>query len=104
MAKKTNPVHPGRIIRMEFMEPYGVTNYAIAKASGLSEAHVGRIVRGLSGITADVALRLEKLFGPSAQSWLNLQIHYDLQMAEAKSGSKIAKTVKRIKLRAMETA
>lgn len=101
---KIKPVHPGSILKTEFMQPLGLTNYALAKASGISEAHVGRIVRGLSGLSAEVALRLEGVFGVDAQTWINLQTQYDLEKAMNKSGKTIARTVKRIDTQGMGAA
>ncbi|MBI3419221.1 MAG: HigA family addiction module antidote protein [Proteobacteria bacterium] len=99
---KIKPVHPGSIIKTEFMKPLGLSNYALAKASGISEAHIGRIIRGLSGLTAEVALRLEGVFGVDAQTWINLQTLYDLEVATHKSGKHIARTVKRIDRKGVE--
>jgi antitoxin HigA-1 len=95
---KTNPVHPGRIIRMEFMEPYGITNYRLAKASGLSETMIGRLVNGHASVTVNIAVRLEGVFGVDAQTWLNMQNNYDLLMLEANGGAKIAKGLERLEL------
>lgn len=101
---KINPIHPGRVLRLEFMEPMKLTNYALAKAIAISQAHIGRIINGKNPITVDIALRLEMALGMSAQTWLNMQNTYDLLTAKAKSGSAIAKMVKRIRRREMEMA
>lgn len=77
---KAFAVHPGEILKTEFMEPLGVSAYALAKAlhfPGLYE-----IVRGDRAISADTAIRLGKYFGLPAQFWLNLQNDYDLRIAE----------------------
>src|SRR5436853_26980 len=82
MAKrKIKPVHPGRILREEFMEPAGVSRYRLAQATGLSQVQVGNIIRGKRSISAETALRLERALGMSAQTWMNLQILYDLEKA-----------------------
>lgn len=76
------PMHPGRFLELEFLEPFGITPYALAKAIGVDPPRVYKIVAGERGITADTALRLGRYFGTSAQYWLNLQTHYDLEVAE----------------------
>lgn len=96
MAKKINPAHPGQVLKNQFMVPYGLSNYRLAKAMDLSETHVGRIVNGKAAITADVAMRLQIIFGMGAQTWLNMQNTYDLLMLEAES--RIPKTVKKLTL------
>lgn len=99
MKRKPKPVHPGRILREEFMEPAGVSQYRLAQATGLSQVQVGNIVRGKRGISAETALRLERALGMSAQTWMNLQILYDLEKAAIESGSEIRKTTERLSLR-----
>jgi addiction module HigA family antidote len=83
------PMHPGRFLELEFLEPLGITPYALAKAIGVDPPRVYKIVAGERGITADTALRLARYFGTSAQYWLNLQTHYDLEIAEDEVGAEI---------------
>lgn len=78
---KTLATHPGEIIKIEFMEPMGITAYELAKA--LHSPGVYEIVRGKRSISADVALRLGKYFGMTPQFWMNLQADYDLRLAAA---------------------
>lgn len=100
MAKrKIKPVHPGRVLLQEFMEPAGISQYRLAQATGLSQMQVGNIIRGKRGISAETALRLERALGMSAQTWLNLQNLYDLEKATVESGSQIKKTTERLNLR-----
>ncbi len=73
MKRKIKPVHPGRILREEFMEPARISQYRLAQATGLSQVQVGNIIRGKRSITAETALRLERALGMSAQTWMNLQ-------------------------------
>jgi len=82
MAKprKIFAVHPGEILKTEFMEPMGVSAYALAKA--LNFLGIYEVVRGDRAISADTAVRLGKYFGLPAQFWLNLQNDYDLRIAE----------------------
>jgi addiction module HigA family antidote len=100
MKRKIKPVHPGRILREEFMEPAGVSQYRWARATGLSEVQVGNIIRGKRGISAETALRLERALGMSAQTWMNLQTLYDLEKAMLDAGREIKATTERLNLRA----
>jgi len=80
MARRNFAVHPGEILRTEFMEPMGLSAYALAKA--LSFPGIYEVVREERAISADTAIRLGKYFGLPAQFWLNLQNDYDLRVAE----------------------
>lgn len=82
MATKLPPVHPGEVLREEFMVPFGLSSTALAKAIGVTPARVNDIVRERRGITADTALRLARYFGTDAQSWMNLQKNYELETAQ----------------------
>ena len=87
---RLKPVHPGEILRHEFMEPLGLSSNALAKATGVTPARINEIVRGRRGITAETALRLGRYFGTDAQSWMNLQHRYELEVAEQEMGREIA--------------
>jgi addiction module HigA family antidote len=78
-------IHPGEILRLEFIEPLGITPERLSKDIGISESEITQILFGKHSITADTALRLSKYFGNSAQFWLNLQTQYDLRQAEAEN-------------------
>jgi len=80
-SKKVFAVHPGEILRTEFIEPMGVSAYELAKA--LNFPGIYDVVRGDRAISADTAIRLGKYFGLPAQFWLNLQNDYDLRIAQA---------------------
>jgi addiction module HigA family antidote len=99
MKRKIKPVHPGRILREEFMEPARISQYRLAQATGLSQVQVGNIIRGKRGITAETALRLERALGLSAQTWMNLQTLYELEKASTEVGHRIKQTTARLKLR-----
>jgi addiction module HigA family antidote len=92
IIKTLPPMHPGEMLREEFLEPLGLTPYAVAKACGVPRTRIERIAREELGISADTALRLAKLFRTSAEFWLNLQTRYDMLTAERA----IAKDLKRI--------
>lgn len=76
------PIHPGEILREEYLEPMGISAHALAKALKVPPSRIGDIVLERRGVTPDSALRLARYFGGDAQSWLNLQIAYDLKLAE----------------------
>jgi antitoxin HigA-1 len=80
-TKKVFAVHPGEILKTEFMEPMGLSAYELAKS--LNFPGIYEVVRGDRSISADTAVRLGRYFGLPAQFWLNLQNDYDLRIAEA---------------------
>lgn len=81
MPKKLEPMHPGEVLREEFLVPLQMSAGALAKVCGLPRTRIERIATEQTGITADTALRLAKALGTTAQLWLNLQNDYDLQIA-----------------------
>jgi antitoxin HigA-1 len=87
------PLHPGEVLREEFLNPLGLSSYAVAKACGVPRTRIERIAREEIGITADTALRLARFFGTSAELWLGLQTRYDLETTRAQ----VADAVERIK-------
>jgi addiction module HigA family antidote len=84
------PMHPGEMLREEFLKPLGLTPYRVAKACGVPRTRIERIAREELGITADTALRLAKFFGTTAGFWLNLQRRYDLEVAEKAIAKELA--------------
>jgi addiction module HigA family antidote len=81
MTREVKWPHPGEILMQEWLEPLGLSQYALAKAIDVPPRRINEIVKGMRGITADTALRLAVFFGTDAQSWLNLQSDYDLAQA-----------------------
>ena len=77
------PVHPGEVLLEEFIRPHGLTAGRVAARLKIARPRIEKLVRGRAPVTVDTALRLERLFGPSPQFWLNLQTRYDLEMAKA---------------------
>lgn len=75
------PIHPGEILMTEFLEPMGISQYRLAKDIGVTARRVNEIVLGRRAITADTALRLGLYFNMEAQFWMNLQSHYDMEVA-----------------------
>lgn len=76
------PVHPGEVLREEYMVPLNISAHALSKALGVTASRINEISHEKRGITADTALRLARYFGGDAQSWLNLQLLYELRKAE----------------------
>ena len=88
------PIHPGEILREEYMVPLGLSANALGRALGVTPARINEIARERRGITGDTALRLARYFGTDAQSWLNLQTAYELRVAEIEAGKAIERKVK----------
>ncbi|MDW3688291.1 HigA family addiction module antitoxin [Cupriavidus sp. CV2] len=84
------PVHPGEILREEFLAPLDMSANALAVALHVTAARINDIVRERRGITPDTAMRLARYFGGDAESWLNLQLAYDLKIAQREHGKEIA--------------
>lgn len=84
MSKMLPPVHPGEVLREEFMAPLGISINALARDLHVPVSRVSKIVNEERGITADTAMRAARYFGTSAEFWLNLQSRYDLQVAKSK--------------------
>ena len=80
--KKHQPIHPGEILREDFLLPLGLSEYRLAKDIGVPPRRINEIVKGRRGVTADTALRLSRYFPWPAEVWLNLQSHFDRQVAE----------------------
>jgi len=85
-SKKIFAIHPGEVLREEFMKPLGLSSYRVAKELHIPIPRVNEIVREQRSITADTALRLARYFGTSPQVWMNLQAEYDLRQAQKKAG------------------
>lgn len=80
-GRKLAPIHPGEVLVKDFIEAHGITRYRVAKAMGVPQRRVDEICAGDRAVSADTALRLERVFGMEAQIWLNLQARYDLETA-----------------------
>jgi antitoxin HigA-1 len=87
------PVHPGEVLREEFLTPLGMSVNALAKALGVPTPRINDVVRERRGVTPDTAMRLARYFGGDARSWLNLQTAYDLRVAELLSAKAIERSV-----------
>jgi len=80
--KKLKPIHPGEVLKEEFLKPYGISEYRLAKDISVPPRRINEITHGKRAVTADTALRLAKFFGNSAEFWLNLQTQYELAIEE----------------------
>ncbi len=91
MAKKLPPLHPGEVLREEFLLPLGLSAGALAKACGVPRTRIERIASEETAVTADTALRLGKALGTSAELWLNLQNEFDMRTARSQIGKELEK-------------
>jgi len=80
--KKHAPIHPGEVLREDFLLPLGLSEYRLAQDISVPPRRINEIVKGKRSVTADTALRLSRYFGWPAEVWLNLQSHYDRETAE----------------------
>lgn len=92
-SNKMRPIHPGEILREEYLAPLDMSANALATALRVPAPRINDIVRERRAITPDTALRLARYFGGDAQSWLNLQVAYELKLAEAKAGETIRRDI-----------
>ena len=81
--KKLKNVHPGEILKLDFLDPMNITPYALAKAIKVDQTRIGQLIRGTRSMSADTALRLGKFFNVSAEFWLNIQVRFDLEEQRA---------------------
>jgi len=88
------PIHPGEILREEFLRPLGITPEELAEDTGAPVSHINEIIDGKKPISADTALRLSRYFGMSERFWMNLQVHYDLEIVKDRTGDTIEREIK----------
>jgi addiction module HigA family antidote len=93
MAKKIKPVHPGEILREEFMVPFGLSMNKMAMDLRVPVTRIADIVNEKRGITADTALRFARYFNNTPSFWMNLQTRYDLEVAEDEIAAKVERDV-----------
>ena len=94
MDEILSPIHPGEVLMEDFMKPLGLSQYRLAKDIGVTPIRISQIVNGQRAITVDTAMRLARYFGTSAEVWLHLQVHYDLEVADKKLRKQIIREVK----------
>jgi addiction module HigA family antidote len=93
-TNKMRPIHPGEIIREEYLVPMKMSAHALALELRVPATRINDIVRERRAVTSDTALRLARYFGTTAQFWLNLQSAYDLKQAENETGKQIEREVR----------
>lgn len=93
MARQMKPMHPGEILMEEFLRPMGISQYRLAKDIGVQPTRINQIIKGHSGVSAAIALRLGRYFQMSARFWLNAQAHYDLEVARDQLGRRLQNEV-----------
>jgi len=87
------PIHPGEVLREDFLKPLGMSANALSKALRVAAPRINDVVRERRGISADTAIRLARYFGGDARSWLNLQTAYDLRVAEISNAKRIEREI-----------
>lgn len=92
-GRKLPPVHPGEILRDDFLIPLNISQYRLAKDISVPARRINEIVHGKRAITADTALRLARYFGSSGRLWLNLQARYDLEIEKDRLGRRLDREV-----------
>ncbi len=90
---KMRPIHPGEVLREEFLTPHSLSANALAQALRVATPRINDIVRERRGVTPDTALRLARFFGTTPQFWLNLQASYDLKIAMQEAGTRIERDI-----------
>src|SRR3989454_4060091 len=101
MSKRKNrlaPVHPGDVLREDFMRPMGLSAYAVAKAIGSTPIAISQICRRKRSVSAEMALKLGRLFNVSPELWMGIQADYDLELARDRSEAEILRRVHPLKL------
>jgi addiction module HigA family antidote len=92
-GRRIPATHPGQILREDFLEPMGVSVYALAKSINVPRSRVNDIVLGRRSISAETALRFARYFGTTPEFWINLQARYDLDVSKEAFGPRIEKEV-----------
>ena len=92
--EKMAPIHPGEILKEEFLDQMNITQYRLAKDINVPPRRINEIVLGKRGISVDTALRLGRYFSMSPEFWINLQTHYDLELVSDKIGERLQDEVK----------
>lgn len=88
------PIHPGEILKEEFLDPLGLSQYRVAVDISVPPRRINEIVLGKRAISADTALRLARYFGTTDRFWLNLQTHYDLELQRDRLGERLETEVR----------
>src|SRR5215213_2748209 len=92
--RKLRPNHPGEVLRVDFLEGFGISQYRLFRVISVPPRRINEIVHGTRGITADTALRLSRFFGLSERYWLNLQSWYDVEVEKDRLGQRLKREVR----------
>lgn len=92
-VESLKPVHPGEVLKEEFLKPFGMSDDSVAAKTLIEVELIRKIAAGQASVTADIALRLSRFFGTSAQFWLGLQSDYDLDVARQRIGKRLEKEI-----------
>ena len=103
-TKRLPNVHPGEVLREEFMQPLGLSSYRLAKELHATQPRVNDVVLEKRGITADMALRLGTYFGTGPEFWMNLQQSYELEEAQRAAGASVRRIRPRPEAKAAQSA
>ena len=95
---RLDPVHPGDVLREDFMKPLGLSAYAVAKAIGVTPIAISEIIRRKRGVRAEMAIKLGRLFNVSPELWMGIQADYDLEIARGRSEAQIFRRVQPLKV------
>lgn len=85
--EKIMNIHPGEILEKDFLEPMGITAYRLSKSIGVQQTRISQIIKGKMSVTANMATRLAKFFGTSAEVWMNLQSQYEIRKVKEQNKS-----------------
>lgn len=94
MSRKLRPIHPGEVLRLDFLDPLGISQYRLSRDITVPPRRINEIVHGTRRITADTALRLARYFGTSDRFWLNLQARFDLEQQRDELGDRLKREVR----------
>lgn len=95
-TNRMRPIHPGEILREEYLIPMDMSPNALATALSVTAARINEIVKEERGVTAETALRLARYFSTTPEFWLNLQMAYELRLAQQQIGNRIKKEIRPI--------
>ncbi len=93
-SRKLRPIHPGEVLRLDFLEALGISQYRLSRDISVPPRRINEIVHGTRRITADTALRLARYFGTSERFWLNLQARFDLEEQRDQLGDRLKREVR----------
>lgn len=93
LKDRLDPVHPGDVLREDFMKPMNLSAYAVAKAIGATPIAISQICRGKRSVSAEMALKLGRLFNVSPELWMGIQADYDLEIARLQCEKRIEREI-----------